>query len=162
MRERSSRYPHLIIKMENIKYNAEDLKDHQGVSAVIKNKEGKILMQEHTKYGFWTIPVGKVDLDEDLIEGLKKEVFEETNLIVEDYKEIGYKLYEYIRNGKNVKVHTHLFEIVKCSGELENKEPNKHKQQKFLSINEIITLPYLSDTTLWFLKTLNIIRKPKI
>ena len=33
-------------------YNSEDLFDHHGVSAVIKNKDGEVLMQEHVKYGF--------------------------------------------------------------------------------------------------------------
>lgn len=148
--------------MEKVNYNEEDLKNHQGISAIITDNHGNILMQEHVKYGFWTIPVGKVDLDKDLIEGLKQEVFEETNLVVEDCKEIGYKLFEYIRNGKNVKVHTHLFQITKYSGKLENKEPNKHKKQIFMSIKEIVNLPYLSDTTLWFLKTLDIIREARI
>ncbi|MBI3334239.1 NUDIX hydrolase [Candidatus Pacearchaeota archaeon] len=147
--------------MEKIKYNTEDLKDHQGVSAVIRDNSGDILMQEHTKYGFWTIPVGKVDLDKDAEKGMKLEVFEETNLVVKECKEIGYKLYEYARNGRSVKVYTHMFEIKKYAGKLENKEPNKHKKQMFMSINEIIKLPYLSDTTLWFLSTLGISREPK-
>jgi len=35
-----------------INYNESDLSDHKGVSAVIKNPEGEILMQDHVKYGF--------------------------------------------------------------------------------------------------------------
>jgi hypothetical protein len=54
-----------------INYNKEDILDHHGIAAVIKNAEGEILMQEHVKYGFWTIPVGKVKEDQDVIEGLK-------------------------------------------------------------------------------------------
>ena len=56
---------------------------------------------------FWTIPVGKIKINQDVVEGLKEEVFEETNLIVEDCKELKFKVHEYIRNGKNVKVFTH-------------------------------------------------------
>ena len=43
-----------------IPYTHEDIVNHHAVAAVIKNTEGKILMQEHVKYGFWTLPVGKV------------------------------------------------------------------------------------------------------
>lgn len=148
--------------MDNIKYNNEDLTDHPGVSAVIKNSKGQILMQEHVKFGFWTIPVGKVKINQNIIEGLKEEVFEETNLIVNKCKELKFKVYEYLRNGKKVKVFAHLFEITDYSGKLENKEPNKHKNQKFMDIAEIINLPYISDTTLLYLETLGIKRDSRI
>jgi 8-oxo-dGTP pyrophosphatase MutT (NUDIX family) len=145
--------------MESIKYTSEDLKDHYGIAAIITDRQGRILMQDHVKYGFWTIPVGKVDLDKDIVEGLKQEVFEETNLVVENCKEIGTKLFIYSRNGREVKVHTHMFEITSYSGELENKEPHKHKQQLFMSIEEISKLPFISDITLWFLSMNRIVRK---
>ncbi|MEK6856152.1 MAG: NUDIX hydrolase [Nanoarchaeota archaeon] len=140
------------------KYNQEDLIDHHGVSAIIKDDKGKILMQEHVKYGFWTIPVGKVMQNQDVKEGLKQEVFEECNIKVLECKEIFYKLYEYIRNGKNVKVYTHLFEITKYSGEVKNKEPHKHKKQLFMEIKDIMKLPYLSDTSLLYLETIGLKR----
>ena len=145
-----------------IKYNSEDLVDHHGVSAIINDASGKVLMQEHVKYGFWTIPVGKVLHGQEVIDGLKSEVFEETNLFVDECKEMDYKVYEYVRAGHDVKVYTHLFEITKYSGELKNKEQHKHSQQMFLSIEEIMKKPYLSDTTLMFLKTIGLKRENKI
>jgi 8-oxo-dGTP diphosphatase len=142
-----------------IKYTPEDLVDHHGVSAVIKNPDGEVLMQEHVKYGFWTIPVGKAIHGQEIVDGLKQEVLEETGLTVEECKEIGSKTCEYVRAGRNVKVFTHLFEITKYSGTLENREPHKHRQQKFLSLSEIMKLSYLSDTTLMYLKTLGLTRE---
>ena len=91
------------------KYNSKDLIDHHGVSAIIKDDKGRVLMQEHVKYGFWTIPVGKVQQNQEVVAGLKQEVFEECNIRVLGCKEVSYKVYEYARNGKNVKVYTHLF-----------------------------------------------------
>ena len=44
--------------MSGVNYNMEDIVSHHGVAAVVKDRRGKILMQEHVKYGFWTIPVG--------------------------------------------------------------------------------------------------------
>ena len=145
-----------------IKYTDEDLIDHHGVSAVIKDRDGRILIQEHVKYGFWTIPVGKAKIGQNVIDGMKEEVFEECNLIVKNCKEFIYKECEYIRNDKKVKVYTHIFDISDYTGELINKEPHKHSQQKFMNIKEIIKLPYLSDTTLLYLESLNIKRPSHI
>lgn len=143
-------------------YNEEDLTDHQGVAAVIKNSKGEILIQEHNKYGFWTIPVGKAKLNQNTIEALKKELQEEGNIKVEKCKEIAIREHDYNRNKRKVKVTVHLFEILKYSGEIKNNEPEKHKQQIFMSIEKIKALPYLSDNTLLFLETLGIKRKAKI
>lgn len=148
--------------VNKIKYTPEDLVDHHGISAVIKDDHGNILMQEHVKYGFWTIPVGKVKHGQEVIEGLKEEVFEETNLNVQDCKELVFETYEYLRNEINVKVFTHIFEILKYSGDLKNKEPKKHLQQKFMSLMEVVKLHYLSDITLRYLETLGIKREPHI
>lgn len=119
-------------------------------------------MTDNVKYGFWTIPVGKVLDGQGVLDGLKQKIFEETNLTVEDCKEIVYKEIEYIRRDKPVKVFTHIFEITKYSGKLKNKEPHKHRQQMFMSVDEISKLKYLSDTTIMYLNTLGIKRENKI
>lgn len=124
-----------------INYNQEDILDHHGIAAVIKNAEGEILMQKHVKYGFWTIPVGKVKDGQDVIEGLKQEIREECNLEVEEWKELVEKDYFYERDGHDVKVISHLFEITKYSGELENMEPAKHREQKFCHLKKLKISP---------------------
>ncbi len=148
--------------MKNPNYNKEDLLDHHAVAGIIKNDEGEILMQEHLKYGFWTIPVGKVKSGQNLLEGLKEEIFEECNLIIENCNQLLQRDYIYDREGKKVLVTEHLFEITKYSGILTNKEPHKHSQQKFMSLDVIKKLPYLSNFTLLFLKILGFERKPRI
>ena len=55
-----------------INYTNEDLLDHHAVSAVIKNSKGEILMQEHVKFGFFTIPIGKAKPRQTPIEGIKE------------------------------------------------------------------------------------------
>ena len=142
-----------------INYNSEDLDDHHGIAAVIKNDTGEILIQEHVKYGFWTIPVGKVKTGQAVADGLKQEIFEECNLKIEDYKEMIVKDYFYKRDGRNVKVISHLFEVLKYSGELENSEPQKHRQQLFMSIQKIVDLPYLSDLTILYLDQIGLPRE---
>lgn len=145
-----------------IKYNNEDVIDHDGVAAVIKNAAGEVLVQEHVKYGFWTIPVGKVKTGQDVQSGLKEEILEECNLDIHESKELCVKDYFYERNGRTVKVVSHLFEVLKYSGEMKNTEPNKHRQQLFMPINRIVELPYLSDLTLLYLNQIGFNRPARI
>jgi ADP-ribose pyrophosphatase YjhB (NUDIX family) len=145
-----------------IKYNKSDLEEHKGVSAVIRNSEGDVLMQEHVKYGFWTIPVGKTKKGQSVIDAIKEEVFEECNLVIEDLREIAIREIEYVRNGKKMIVPAYVFEVLKYSGEVKNKEPEKHKQQKFMSIEEIKNLPYISHSTVMFLESVGIMREARI
>jgi len=145
--------------MKKIKYTEEDIFDHDGIVAVIKDNKKEILMQEHIKYGFWTIPVGKVKKGQSIEEGLKEEMLEECNIIIEESRELKTKRYTYKRNSKKVKVQVHIFEILKYRGRIINNEPHKHKQQKFISIDEIKKLSYLSDVTLLYLKIIGFERK---
>jgi len=146
----------------SINYNDEDLTDHDDIAAVIKNDKGEVLMQEHVKYGFWTIPVGKVKEGQSIIDGLKQEVYEECDLEVTEHLEVISKNYSYQRNNHTVKVASHLFEITKYRGEMKNMEPTKHNQQVFKPIQEIEKLPYLSDLTLLYLSTMGIDREARI
>lgn len=148
--------------MKKINYNDEDVVDHHGVAVVIKNENGEILMQEHNKYSFWTIPVGKVKEGQNIIEGLAQEIQEECDILVEEAKEIAFRKYQYERNEYLVSVLSHLFEVKKYSGVVKNNEPKKHKQQIFMALDEIKKLPYLSDLTLLYLETLGFKRDPHI
>jgi len=148
--------------LEKMNYTQEDLNDHHGVAVVIKNTGGQILMQKHIKYGFWTIPVGKVKLNQSLEEGVREEIFEECNLVVKEMKKLTSKTYEYNRLGKNVKVFSHLFEALEYSGQMQNKEPEKHREQRFMDLEEIKNLPYLSDLTLLLLSFLGFNREARL
>ena len=148
--------------MGKIKYNEEDVISHHGIAAVIKDKTGNILMQNHIKYGFWTIPVGKVKQGQSVEEGLKQEILEECNLNLKKFRELVKRSYIYERDGHNVEVVSHLFEIINYDGEMRNNEPEKHKQQIFMPLEEIKNLPYLSDLTLLYLETLGFKRSAKI
>lgn len=145
-----------------INYTDEDLLDHHAVSAIIKNSDGEILMQDHVKFGFWTIPIGKARAEQDPIEAIKEEVLEECNLVIEDLKEIAFKEMKYERNGKIVNVPTHVYEILAHSGELKNNEPEKHKEQKFISLEDIKKIPYLSDSTIFFLESIGFERDARL
>ncbi|WP_066495610.1 NUDIX hydrolase [Abyssisolibacter fermentans] len=53
---------------------------------IILDKKNRILLQHRTDDGSWSIPGGGLGLGENLEAGAKREVYEETNLIVEDIK----------------------------------------------------------------------------
>jgi len=139
---------------ENLNYNAEDLVDHIAIGAIIKDNSGKILMQNHVKYGFWTIPIGKAKYNQNSLEALKEEVLEECNLIVNKAKLLARKDYDYVRKGRNVKLNLYLYEVINYSGDLKNKEPENHSKQEFIDLEEIKKILYLSDATILYLETI--------
>jgi len=151
------KYNHLdqLIEAVKTKYTLDDLSDHHGVSAIIYDENGnKILVQLHVKFNFWTIPVGKVDQGQKVIDGLKMELKEECGIVPTNFKKIASFTKYYTRDGKKVKVIQHLFEVNKYSGTVKNMEPQKHKKQLFMSIEEIKKLNYISDATKEALKYL--------
>ncbi|MCU0614695.1 MAG: NUDIX domain-containing protein [Desulfobacterales bacterium] len=60
-----------------------------GVRAIILNNAGEILLQRRTDSGLWGLPGGSVELDETVLEALKREIAEETALNVIDAEPMG-------------------------------------------------------------------------
>jgi 8-oxo-dGTP pyrophosphatase MutT (NUDIX family) len=54
-----------------------------GVSAVIFDDDGRVLLQQRTDNGRWGLPGGAVEFGESVLEALHREVREETGLTVE-------------------------------------------------------------------------------
>jgi 8-oxo-dGTP pyrophosphatase MutT (NUDIX family) len=55
---------------------------------IIYNEKGEILLVKDKKWG-WNLPGGKIEPeDKTPEEAAKREVFEETNLVLEDYKKV--------------------------------------------------------------------------
>lgn len=60
-----------------------------GVRALIFNQHGEILLQHRTDMPRWCLPSGSVELDETAIDALKREVAEETSLVVLEAEPLG-------------------------------------------------------------------------
>jgi glycerol-1-phosphatase len=60
-----------------------------GVSAVIFDGEGRILLQQRTDNGLWGLPGGAVEFGESVVAALHREVVEETGLTIEIDRLIG-------------------------------------------------------------------------
>lgn len=69
------------------------------VAAFIKNAEGKILIVkkapgEKVDGGLWTVPGGKVDPQEPIIDALKRETKEESGITIDTFQWIGENVFE--------------------------------------------------------------------
>ncbi|WP_213533591.1 NUDIX domain-containing protein [Paenibacillus sp. J45TS6] len=54
--------------------------------AIIRDKEGRILLQKRSDYGNWGLPGGGMDAGESIEETMLREVLEETGLEVRQYE----------------------------------------------------------------------------
>ena len=120
--------------------NAEDIKDHNGVGAVIHHPENheRILIFFHNKYKFWTIPIGKSALNEMVDFGIVVEAKEETNINIKKMQKLGMFAKTYDR-GKGIQtyIESHLFDVIKYTGIPENMESHKHPTMVWLTIEEL-------------------------
>ncbi|MCL2320721.1 MAG: NUDIX hydrolase [Oscillospiraceae bacterium] len=61
-----------------------------GSAVIVENKDGLILMQQRKyPYGKWSLPGGLMELSESTIETAKRELLEETGLIIGELKLLG-------------------------------------------------------------------------
>ena len=60
-----------------------------GVRAVIVNADGKILLQKRGDLDIWGLPGGSMELDETVLEALRREIWEETGITVKDPQPMG-------------------------------------------------------------------------
>jgi 8-oxo-dGTP pyrophosphatase MutT (NUDIX family) len=101
------------------------------VRIVIQNEKGELLVIFEKKWNCWVFPGGKVELNEIPEEAAKREVFEETNLVIEDLEIIDKKIF-----GLKSQICTgYLFKANKYSGEIKNKELEKITDIKFKQID---------------------------
>ncbi len=119
-----------------------------GVGAVIRSGD-MVLVQDHVKSGCWTITVGKAEGGETPLEAITRELWEELGLIVikgsclldiEQYCEI-----------HGAVVRQVVFDIeVSNTGGWKNKEPEKHREVRWMEIRELIKKDKLTENTkLW-------------
>ena len=67
-----------------------DLVQLPGTRAILENAEGKILLQLRGECRLWGLPAGSPEIDDDICGTIKREIFEETGLSVDDLSVFGY------------------------------------------------------------------------
>lgn len=120
------------------KYNEEDLRNHETSAGVIKDSHGKFLIQDHVKHNMLTFPIGKVKPPETPLDGLKTEMLEELGIKVIQAKELFTYKRVYDFDGKKILINTHVFDILKYTGSIKNKEPKKHRWIKFMDMKDVL------------------------
>ena len=95
-----------------------------GANAVIFDGDGKVLLEHRSDNGFWGLPGGAVEVGESVEQAVKREVMEETALLIEVKRLVGvysdplrYNISSY-PNGNVVHWVTVVFECIRVGGEL--------------------------------------------
>jgi 8-oxo-dGTP pyrophosphatase MutT (NUDIX family) len=101
------------------------------VRIVIQNEKGELLVIFQKKWNCWVFPGGKIEPGETPEEAAKREVFEETNLIIEDLEIVGEQAFDNKSQGRM----GYLVRANKYSGEIKIKELEKIADIKFKRID---------------------------
>lgn len=117
-----------------------------GVKALLKNKEGKylLLLRSAKKYqdgsgDLWDIPGGRIDAGSTLLENLKREIMEETSLVLEDKPRLIAAQDILIIEGSHV---VRLTYVASLDGEPKI-DGDEHTDHKWFTKEEILALPNL-------------------
>lgn len=82
-------------------------------AVIFEDKEGKVLLVKRNKVpkkGYWDVPGGFIDLEETLEEGVRREIKEELNIKLKEFKYIGSYFGRYLYKGFNY--HTLCFAFI--------------------------------------------------
>lgn len=126
--------------VDNPLVTQEDIKDHLGVGALVYNDIGKIIIFHHVKYNFWTIPIGKCDLDKDPVHQMTVELKEELGIDVHSnfLDKLGSFTKTYSRSKTiKTKIKQILYEVTEYHGIPKNMEPHKHDQMKWMYLRDL-------------------------
>ena len=128
------------------------------VVTLILNSEGKVLMVKRRDPPFadrWSLPGGHLEFGEELEEAAKREVFEETGLLVEITKLVGFKNQVISDNGQLSHYVIFCFE-----GEIRGGMLSKGDDAKETAWNDPNALKReeVSPTIIDFLKMLNLLK----
>ncbi len=127
-----------------------------GTGAVILNDEGQVLLvlrKKDPEIHKWSIPGGKVDPFETLAHTIVREVEEETGLVVEVERLLCTD--ESIQPEQDRHLLSLIYKVRYTGGEPQNREPQKHAEIRWFSLNE---LPSETDIATFSREALRLIR----
>ena len=151
------------ISVTNPLVTQEDIDDHFGIGLIVR-ENGKFPIFWHEKYQFWTIPVGKAPSEELVGDMVITEAQEELGITPTSFAPLGSFNKTYDRDcGIHTKITTVIFNITSYTGDIENKEPEKHPQMLWVDEYMLRVLgksKHLSDCSVFFLGLQEVINRP--
>lgn len=124
-----------------------------GCGAIIEDEFGHILLQRRKDTNLWGVPGGLMELGETFLETLAREVYEETNLYIDEPKLFGIYSgpngFGNYPNGDQVFSIQIIFKTNKFTGVLKQ-EDEESKEQKFFDRNNLpainkMQMPFIID-----------------
>jgi len=122
-----------------------------GVRAIIRNKQGQVLLVRRKDNGQWVMPAGSIELEESILDCVKREVREETGLEV--ISAIPIAMYTEPRfsfttaYGAEQQMFAIVFLVKEWSGEV-LKQTEETDDARFFSLSELPAIPPLYQETL--------------
>ena len=127
-----------------------------GICAIIRNKENKILIENHVKLQGLSLPGGKCERGEGPLYAILRELREELGIDVATAYQIDRHYFPDIpypkKDNKFADFDEYLFKVEAYNGKIENKEPKKHTELLWLSREELEERNDLSDILADYLK----------
>ncbi len=144
----SSFSPEIFNQKENIQHY------RTGVYGLIRNAQGKYLVQYFPKHKYFWLPGGGVETGENEVDTLTREIIEETgytNFTIG--KKICTPIYDYVRRGNgeiNARNYCHIYEVNLVSNDtqplnLTEDELEDGMELKWLTLEEILADIYVSE-----------------
>jgi ADP-ribose pyrophosphatase YjhB (NUDIX family) len=110
------------------------------VGAVVLNEKNEILLIHRSDNGCWALPAGCLELGESIEEGARREVFEETGLVLGKIEFVGVysgkEMHYAYPNGDEIYAVTNLFKSNDYTGTIAP-DGVESKEVKFFSKNNI-------------------------
>jgi len=121
-----------------------------GVAAVVRDREGRLLLQEKSSGEGWSLPAGAIEPGETPEQAVRREVLEETRLVVVPTRLVGVFGGEGFRhvypNGDEVE---YTVVVYRCSviGEMPGQPDPETKSLRYFAIDEMphVALPYPTE-----------------
>ena len=139
----STQRPRIFNEMQNIEHY------RTGVYGLIKNAEGKYLVQFFPKWNYFWLPGGGVEGAENEIETLNREIIEETGYTKFSVGDkICTPIFDYIRQNKNTNArnYCHVYQITLDSKEqqalnLTEDEMSDNMESRWMTLEELLAQP---------------------
>ena len=124
--------------------------------AIVQNEDGHVLLVKRSDNGKWVMPAGSIELEESIYDCVKREVFEESGLIVESAQAIAIysdPKYSFVTSyGDPYQMFSMVFVVEKWSGDLQ-KQTDETVDAGFFPLDNLPDIPDFYHETLVDLKS---------